>query len=49
MLDTVDESLEELPPLPTVAPDGNEVALYYDITGRNELRVLDAETGDLEQ
>ncbi|WP_436907952.1 S9 family peptidase [Halosimplex marinum] len=46
--------LEELASLPTVAhptasPDGDEVALYYDATGRNELHVLDVETGELEQ
>jgi len=46
--------LEELATLPTMAhptasPDGGEVALYYDVTGRNELHVLDTETGDLEQ
>ena len=33
----------------TASPDGDEVALYYDITGRNELHVLDVETGELEQ
>ncbi|MFC7213749.1 S9 family peptidase [Saliphagus sp. GCM10025334] len=46
--------LEELASLPTMAhptmsPDGDEVALYYDVTGRNELHVLDVESGDLEQ
>ncbi|SDQ64707.1 prolyl oligopeptidase family serine peptidase [Natronobacterium texcoconense] len=54
MIDSVDDPLEELANLPTLAhpvvsPDGDEVACYYDITGRNELHVLDAETGDLEQ
>ncbi|SFC34217.1 Dipeptidyl aminopeptidase/acylaminoacyl peptidase [Halobiforma haloterrestris] len=54
MVDSVDDPLEELANLPTVAhpvvsPDGDEVAVYYDITGRNELHVIDAETGDLEQ
>jgi len=34
---------------PTAAPHDSEVALYYDITGRNELHVLDVETGDLTQ
>ncbi len=29
---------------PTVSPDGTEVAFYYDVTGRNELHVLDAES-----
>ena len=45
------EQLASLPTLahPTVSPDGNEIALYYDITGRNELHVLDTETGELEQ
>jgi len=50
----VDETLEELANLPTraqatVSEDGEKVALYYDITGRNELHVLDVETGELEQ
>ncbi len=45
------EELARLPTMahPTVGPDGDEVALYYDITGRNELHVLDIETGELEQ
>jgi Periplasmic component of the Tol biopolymer transport system len=34
---------------PTVSPDGSEVGLYYDISGRNELHVLDVETGELSQ
>jgi dipeptidyl aminopeptidase/acylaminoacyl peptidase len=46
--------LEELASLPTMAhptpsPDGDAVALYYDVTGRNELHVADVETGELEQ
>ncbi|NEU57086.1 prolyl oligopeptidase family serine peptidase [Halorussus sp. MSC15.2] len=46
-----DDFLKELASLPTFAhptasPDGDRVALYYDETGRNELHVLDAETGD---
>jgi len=46
--------LEALAGLPTVAhpaasPGGDEVALYYDGTGRNELHVLDTETGDLDR
>jgi dipeptidyl aminopeptidase/acylaminoacyl peptidase len=41
-----DDILEELASLPTLAhptasPDGDEVALYYDVTGRNQLHVLD--------
>ena len=53
-MDDVDDVLEELASLPTMvhataSPDGSEVALYYDITGRNELHVLDVETGELEQ
>ena len=53
-MDDVDDVLEELASLPTMvhataSPDGGEVALYYDITGRNELHVLDVETGDLGQ
>ena len=45
------EELASLPTMahPTVSPAGDEVALYYDITGRNELQVLDGETGELEQ
>ena len=45
------EELASLPTMahPTVSGDGNAVALYYDVTGRNELHVLDVETGDLEQ
>ncbi|MFC6953194.1 S9 family peptidase [Halorubellus litoreus] len=45
------EALASLPTLahPTVSPDGTEVAFYYDDTGRNELHVLDLETGDREQ
>ncbi len=47
-----DDVLTELASLPTfhhptVSPDGSEVALYYDVSGRNELHLLDAETGDL--
>lgn len=34
---------------PSPTPDGDEVALYYDIDGRNELYLLDPETGELEQ
>ena len=46
--------LAELARLPTMAhpiisPDGERVALYYDVTGRNELHVLDVETGELDQ
>ncbi|MFC7057292.1 S9 family peptidase [Halovenus salina] len=45
------EELASLPTLahPTVSPDGDEVALYYDITGRNELHVLDVESGEMRQ
>jgi dipeptidyl aminopeptidase/acylaminoacyl peptidase len=45
------EELASLPTMahPTVSPDGTEVGLYYDITGRNELHVLDVETGELSQ
>ena len=43
------EQLASLPTLahPTVSPDGDEVAFYYDISGRNELHVLDVETGEM--
>ncbi|OIB56651.1 S9 family peptidase [Natrialba sp. SSL1] len=45
------ESLASLPTIahPTISPDGSEIAFYYDETGRNELHVLDAETGALKQ
>ena len=45
------EALASLPTMahPTVSSDGDEIALYYDVTGRNELHVLDTETGDREQ
>ncbi len=45
------EELARLPTLahPTVGPGGEEIAVYYDGTGRNELHVLDTETGELEQ
>jgi dipeptidyl aminopeptidase/acylaminoacyl peptidase len=40
------EELARLPTMahPTISPDGTEVALYYDVTGRNELHVLDVES-----
>lgn len=46
--------LEELASLPTfthvaASPNGDKVALYYDITGRNELHVLDLESETIEQ
>ncbi|WP_284007343.1 S9 family peptidase [Haloarcula pelagica] len=46
-----DDVLAELASLPTIAhptasPDGSEVAFYYDASGRNELHVLDIETGE---
>lgn len=45
------EKLASLPTIacPTASPDGDEVAFYYNITGRNELHVLDVETGEFEQ
>jgi dipeptidyl aminopeptidase/acylaminoacyl peptidase len=45
------EELAGLPTLahPTVSPDGNKIAMYYDITGRNELHVLDIESGERKQ
>jgi Tol biopolymer transport system component len=45
------EELASLPTLahPTAAPDGDRVAYYHDVTGRNELHVLDVETGDRER
>ena len=43
------EALASLPSFyhPTASPDGSAVALYYDVTGRNELHVLDPSTGDV--
>ncbi len=54
MADENGNLLEELASLPsyhhpTVSPDGDEVALYYDVSGRNELHLLDVETGELRQ
>jgi dipeptidyl aminopeptidase/acylaminoacyl peptidase len=54
MPDSDGDLLEELASLPTfhhptASPDGDEVALYYDVSGRNELHVLDVETGELRQ
>jgi len=45
------EELARLPTLahPTVSPDGDRVAFYYDVSGRNELHVLDADTGEHRQ
>ena len=45
------ESLASLPTLahPTASPDGEEVAVYYDVTGRNELHTIDVETGERTQ
>ena len=49
--DDVLRSLAELPTManPAVSPDGEQIALYYDITGRNEIHLLDPETGELTQ
>ena len=54
MPDTDLDFLERLASLPSfqhavAAPGGDRVALYYDVTGRNELHVLDVESGDLRQ
>lgn len=50
-VDDVLPALARLPTFahPTAAPTGDEVALYYDTTGRNELRVLDVKSGRLDQ
>ncbi len=52
--DVTDDLLEELATLPTLAhpttsPGGEEVAFYYDITGRNELHVIDVCSGETTQ
>ena len=45
------EELASLPTLahPTISPDGTKIACYYDVTGRNQLHVLDVESGELTQ
>ena len=45
------EALANLPTLahPVASPGGDRIAFYYDITGRNELHVLDVETNELVQ
>jgi dipeptidyl aminopeptidase/acylaminoacyl peptidase len=45
------EELASLPEFyhPDVSPDGEHVAVYWDGTGRNELHVVDTETGEMEQ
>lgn len=45
------EELASLPEFyhPVASPDGDKVAFYYDKSGRNELYVLDVDTGELEQ
>lgn len=42
-------SLTELPTVahPVVSPDGEEIAFYYDTTGRHELYVLNPDSGEL--
>ncbi len=52
--EATEELLEELASLPTLAhptasPDGTEIAFYYDTTGRNELHVVDVESGEVTQ
>ena len=46
--------LEEIAKLPSfhhpiISPDRERIAIYYDGTGRNELHVVDPETGSMEQ
>ena len=45
------EALASLPSYhhPTVAPDGDRIAVYYDISGRNELHLIDVESGERTQ
>ncbi len=45
------EALARLPEFyhPVVSPDGTEIACYYDVHGRNDLYLIDRETGDLAQ
>jgi dipeptidyl aminopeptidase/acylaminoacyl peptidase len=50
-LDTSFKELASLPTFhhPTASPDGSEVALYYNTTGRNELTILDTDSGEHRQ
>ena len=45
------EALARLPTMahPTAAPGGDRIAMYYDVSGRNELHVVDSASGDREQ
>ncbi len=45
------EELASLPEFysPVASPDGDEIAFYWDKSGRNELYVLDKESGETEQ
>ncbi|MFD1515588.1 prolyl oligopeptidase family serine peptidase [Halomarina rubra] len=54
MTETDGDVLEALASLPTMAhatvsPAGDRIAFYYDVSGRNELHVLDVATGEHEQ
>ncbi|MEF8874452.1 MAG: prolyl oligopeptidase family serine peptidase, partial [Candidatus Thermoplasmatota archaeon] len=45
------EELASLPEFyhPVASPDGDKVAFYYDKSGRNELHIMDLESGKIEQ
>ncbi len=45
------EKLARLPEFyhPTASPDGKKIAFYWDISGRNELYLLDRKSGDIRQ
>ncbi|MFP4001307.1 MAG: TolB family protein, partial [Thermoplasmata archaeon] len=45
------EELASLPEFyhPVASPDGEKVAFYWDKSGRNELHVMDLESGEIEQ
>jgi dipeptidyl aminopeptidase/acylaminoacyl peptidase len=50
-MSALDEEIRELVSLPSVyhataSPDGERVALYYDGSGRNELHVIEVESGE---
>ncbi|QCJ47080.1 prolyl oligopeptidase family serine peptidase [Haloprofundus sp. MHR1] len=49
--DTLLEELVNLPEItrPSASPDGERVTFYSDTTGRNEIFVLDVDTGEAEQ
>jgi hypothetical protein len=49
--DDILQELARLPSMahPTVSPDGNAIAPYYDLSGINEILVFDLEDGGFRQ